>query len=220
MFARLLAAASAVLVMLLSGCYLPTEFKAEIRINAIGDYSMMYVGDLVFAPLYEDAIKGKLTPAEIKDKIAILIRDFERDKVYDPVKNKTTDVSHYKEIVDKGMGRFFVRYQREGWLDDRDTVTFVRRNAVILSMRTKDGVMSVAVQGLGASDSQRIMGLGLDVKGELRVVTNAQVLEHNATMIKPFAGYMVYIWKIDSIVSPPPRIKMKQEPRFIERAPQ
>lgn len=217
MLARLLGAAAAGMILLLSGCYLPSDFKAEIRINALGDYSMLYVGDLIFAPLYQDAVQGKVSPAEMKEKVDILVRDLQRDKVYDPVKNVTTDIPHFREVTHRGMGRFFVRYEREGWLDQRDTITFVRRNAVILSLRSKNGVMSVAVQGLSSAESQRMMGLGLDVKGELRVVTNAQVLDHNATQVKTYAGYMVYIWKVDSVLSPPPRIQLKQEARFQER---
>jgi hypothetical protein len=217
MVGRLLGVLGAVLILALSGCYLPSDFKAEIRINAIGDYSMMYVGDLVYAPLYQDAVQGKLTPAEIKEKTEVLIKDLQRDKVYDPVTKTTTDVPHFREVVSKGMGRFHVRFEREGWLDDRDQVSFVRRNALIIQLRTKDGKISIAVPGLNPTDSQRLMSLGLEVKGELRVVTNAQVLTHNATDIKTLAGYRVYIWKIENALSPSPRIVMKQEPRFLDR---
>lgn len=217
MVARLLGALSAALILALSGCYLPSEFKAEIRINALGDYSMMYVGDLVYAPLYQDAVQGKLSAAEIKEKTEILIRDLQRDKVYDPVKNVTTTVPHFREVVSKGMGRFHVRYEREGWLDDRDTVNFVRRNAVIISLRAKDGVISIAVPGLSPTDGQRLTGLGLDVKGELRVVTNAEILSHNASQIRTLGAYKVYIWNIESALSPSPHIVLKQQPRFIEK---
>lgn len=217
MVARLLGALSAALILALSGCYLPSEFKAEIRINALGDYSMMYVGDLVYAPLYEDAVQGKLSAAEIKEKTEILIRDLQRDKVYDPVKNVTTTVPHFREVVSKGMGRFHVRYEREGWLDERDTVNFVRRNAVIISLRAKDGVISIAVPGLSAADGQRLTGLGLEVKGELRVVTNADILSHNASQIRPLGAYKVYIWKIESALSPSPHMVFKQQPRFIDK---
>lgn len=217
MITRLLGVLSAALILALSGCYLPSEFKAEIRINALGDYSMLYVGDLVFAPLYQDAVQGKLTAAEIKEKTDLLIRDLQRDKVYDPARNVTTDIPHFREVVSKGMGRFHVRYEREGWLDEKDTVNFVRRNAVVISLRAKDGLISIAVPGLKPADAQRLSGLGLDVKGELRVVTNAQVMSHNANQIKTLGGYMVYIWKVESALSPSPHIVLKQEPRFVEK---
>lgn len=217
MMTRLLGVLAAAMILALSGCYLPSDFKAEIRINAIGDYSMMYVGDLVYAPLYQDAMQGKLSPAEIKDKIDVLIRDLQRDKVYDPVKKVTTNESHFREVVSKGMGRFHVRYQREGWMDKNDTVNFVRRNAVIISLHSKDGVISIAVPGMNPTDSQRLTGFGLVVKGELRIVTNAQVLSHNANQVKAYEGYQVYIWTIESALSPSPRMVLKQEPRFIER---
>lgn len=214
MLARLLGALSAVTILLLSGCYLPSDFRAEVRINAIGDYSILYAGDLVYAPLYQDVIQGKLSPAEVKEKVEILLNDLQREKVYDPVNNVTTNIPHFREVTHLGMGRFRVRYEREGWLDERDSFNFVRRNAVVLSLRTKNGVISIAVPGLSPTDSQRMMGLGLDVKGELRVVTNAQVIDHNATQVKTYAGHQVYIWTIDSVLSPPPRIHLKQEPRF------
>lgn len=200
------------MLALLASCYLPTDFKAEIRVNRFGDYAMSYVGDLVYAPLYEDITRNKLTPAEIKEKVAVLERDLARDRSFDPT-GKQPSKPLFTEIKHLGLGRFAVRYERDGQLDDKALVTFVRRNNNVLSLHAEGGAITIRANALSATDSQRLMSLGLGMKGELRVVTDAEVLEHNATSVRPYAGYLVYVWTIDNALAPAPKLVMKQERR-------
>lgn len=200
------------MLLVLTSCYLPTEFKSEIRINRYGDFALTYNGDLIYAPLYEEASRNKLTPAEMNEKVATLVRDLQRDRTYDRT-GKEPPRPMFTQIEHKGMGRFAVRYQREGSLDADALVTFVRRNANILSLKSKDGVIAIRANALSATDSQRLMALGLQMRGELRVVTDAQVLEHNANSVRPYMGYLVYVWQIDNALAPAPRLVMKQERR-------
>ena len=101
--------------------------------------------------------------------------------------------------------------------DNRDAadslVTFVRRNNNILSLKSEKGVMVARAATMSASDGQRLMALGLNMKGEFRVITDAEVLEHNANTVRPYAGYLVYIWQIENALAPPPRLVMRQVPR-------
>lgn len=197
---------------LLSSCYLPNDFKAEIRITRYGDYAMTFMGDLVYGPLYEDISKNKLKPPEAEEKVATLLRDLRRDKAWDPTTGKTTKPL-FTEIAHKGKGVFRVRYEREGQLDSDALVTFVRRNNNILSLKSEKGVIVVSANTLAAHDAQRIMALGLDMKGEFRVVTDAEVLDHNANTVRPYAGYLVYIWQIENALAPAPRLVMRQAAR-------
>lgn len=201
-----------VLLVLLSSCYLPTEFRSEIRINRYGDFALSYVGDLVYAPLYEQISQNRLSADEIAQKVDMLVRDLQRDKTYDPSGTQPPRPL-FSQIDHKGMGRFAVRYQREGQLDADALVTFVRRNANILSLKSQHGAIHIRANALSATDSQQVMSLGLQMRGELRVVTDGQVLEHNANSVRPHLGYLVYIWRIDNALAPAPRLVMKQEAR-------
>lgn len=204
--------AVAALLMLLSSCYLPNDFKSEIRISRHGDYAMSYVGDLIYAPLYQDIKENKLSSEQIAEKVAVLIRDLQRDKTYDPT-GRQVPRPLFTEIEHRGNGRFHVRYEREGSVDDKALVTFVRRNNNILSIRSGDGVIVIRANALSSSDSRQLMALGLDMKGEFRVVTDGEVIEHNANTVRPYAGHRVYIWEIDNVLAPAPRLVMKQERR-------
>ncbi|HXP97310.1 MAG TPA: hypothetical protein VN809_11395, partial [Telmatospirillum sp.] len=53
--------------------------------------------------------------------------------------------------------------------------------------------------------------LGLDVQGEFRIVADGMVKEHNASSVKPFGRYLVYIWNIQNTFSPPPHFVMQRE---------
>ncbi len=206
------AAVWAVVTTVLSSCYLPNDFVTEIRINRYGDYAMTYVGNLVYAPLYEDALANRLTPAEMREKVDVLMRDLQRDTTYDRT-GRTPSRPLFTEIEHQGSGRFKVRYEREGSLDASALVTFIRRNNNILSLHSREGAITIRANALSATDSQRVMALGLSMKGEMRVVTDAQVLEHNANTVRNYAGYLVYIWTIDNVLAPAPKIVLKQEPR-------
>ncbi len=204
--------ATVALVMLLASCYLPNDFTSEIRISRHGDYAMTYVGDLIYASLYRDISQHKLSGEQIDEKVAVLIRDLQRDKTYDPT-GRQAPRPLFTEIEHEGNGRFHVRYEREGSVDADALVTFVRRNNNILSIRSGDGVIVIRANALSASDSQRLMALGLDMKGEFRVVADGEVIEHNANSVRPYAGHLVYVWNIDNALAPAPRLVMKHEPR-------
>lgn len=183
----------------LAACYLPNNFKSEIRLGRNGDYALAYMGELVWAPLYRD-IQQKHPPAdEVAAKVAEIGQDLKRD-------------SHFKSITSLGDGRFKVDYEREGHLANSDMVTFVRRNAIIIQIVSKpDGRIIINGNTLKPSEAQEAATTGLDVQGEFRIVTDGLVKEHNASSVKPFGRYMVYIWAIQNAFSPPPHFVMQRE---------
>ncbi len=187
------------LAALLAACYLPNNFKAEVRLGRNGDFGLRYIGELVWAPLYRDIQQHRLKADEIPQKVA----DIQQDLARDP---------KFKTIESLGDGRFKVDYEREGHLNATGLVTFVRRNAIILAIHaTPDGRITIDGNTLKPSDAQSATTMGLDVKGEFRVVTDAVVLEHNATTVKPFGRYLLYIWTIQNAFSPAPHFVMQRE---------
>jgi hypothetical protein len=191
--------AGGVLLLALCACYLPDNFKSEIRLGRTGDYAISFWGDLIWAPLYRDIQKNNIPAAEIPGKIAEIQKDLQRDP-------------HFKKVESAGSGRFKVEYEREGHLADSDMVTFVRRNAIIIQIVAKpDGTVVVNGRTMKPSEAQEATTLGLDVQGEFRIIADGMVKEQNASSVKPFGRYQVYIWNIQNSFSPPPHFVMQRE---------
>lgn len=187
---------AATLLTTLSGCYLPDKFMAEIRISRSGAYAINFRGDLVYGPLYADIAQGKVPPEDAAKKIAALERDLRRD-------------SAFKKLESLGQGRFRVHYERQGVLERTGLVTFVRRNAAIMSIKATDnGTITVRTNKVSPPDAEWLMQNGLPLTGEFRVVTDATVLEHNATEIRQYQGWPVYVWRIENAMSPTPKMVM------------
>lgn len=183
----------------LAACYVPNKFKSEIRLGRNGDFSLYYKGQLTWAPLARDFQRGAVKPSEAQAKIDGIRDDLERD-------------DNFKSVQSLGNGSFEVEYERQGHMEASQQVTFVRRNAIILMLRaTPDGLLTINGQTLKPSDAQLATSMGVNVEGEFRIVTDALVKEHNATTIKPFGPYQVYIWTIDNAFSPAPHFVMQRE---------
>lgn len=187
------------LVLGLGSCYLPDGFKSEIRLGRNGDFSILYLGDLTYGPLHEELVSGKLSPEEAKKKIQVVHDDLKRDGAF-------------KQITHKGGARFNVRYELQGRLGESRLVTFVRRNAPILSLKSDIKNNTIAVDGttLRRNDAQRALTSGLTVSGEFRLITDGDVISQNASEVRLHEGYRVYIWKIENAFSPAPRFVMKR----------
>lgn len=220
---------AAVLIFLLNGCYMPDNFKSEMRISKTGDFVLTYVGDLVWAPLYSAIIEGEnnpdkqLSPEEIQKRIASVAQDLERDrsKVYPPGTDlSATPTAGYSEIVNLGKGRFFVKYERRDRLKAVDLATFVRRNNIIISAKAKeDNTIEIRGALLKPGDAQKMIETGMTMKGEFRVTTDAKVAirdgkeMQNASVVKQYGAYTSYIWVIDGPFSRSPYILLEREPR-------
>ncbi|EKV31503.1 hypothetical protein C882_3876 [Caenispirillum salinarum AK4] len=198
-FARA-ATACALALPLLAGCYLPDRFESEIRLTQTGEYGLYYEGDLIWLPLVRDLRMGKVTEAEIPEKMDVLEADLARD-------------SNFSKVEPTGTARFAVEYNRLGKLNWPELVTFVRRNARIISMETDPETGTVSVRGSQAIkmiDPETIERIGLNSRGLLRVTTNAEVIEHNADSVRSGPrGYTLYDWNINGVRGQEPRLKAR-----------
>ena len=183
------------LLVLLTGCYLPARFAAEIEISRNGFYKMDFEGFVVEAYFYRDLQDGKLTQKQVNDKIEAILGDFERD-------GATKDASYF------GQGAFKVKWVKSGDLLRSRMVTFVRRNEEMLSLTyLKDkGVIRVRGRALGKEQKDRLAQMGLNMQGELKVTTDAEVIDHNATKVEKNGGVGVYTWTIQSIFDKTPQM--------------
>ena len=198
MSSKLKYAVLALAPVILAACYLPDHFKSEVRVGSTGDYSISFYGDLIWAPLYRDIQRGTVASDEIPKKIEEIRQDLARDPAF-------------KSIESLGQGRFHVTYQREGHLQATDLVTFVRRNAIILQLHaTPDGRVALDGAAIKPSDANEAVAMGLALEGEFRLITDAQVLSHNANKVTLYQGYPVYIWTIENAFSPAPHLVMQR----------
>ncbi len=194
--------AAIAVLFVLSGCYMPIRFDAEIDINRSGYYTFIFDGYLAKVQLYQDLQEGKIGRDEELEQVALIKADFERDSA-------VSGFQYYEK------GHFRVKYERSGDLLKAKTMTFFRRNEYILgiSYNSDTGQISMLGKSLSRDVKNRLRAAGLDTSGELRVFTDANVVSHNATTVKPFPSkgpdYMMYTWKIPNLLAPTPALKIQ-----------
>lgn len=185
----------------LASCYFPVRFDAEIEINRAGYYSMIFDGYLADVQLYKDLAQEKLSPAEEKRRVEMVRNDFARDAA-------VTEFKYYKQ------GIFKVHWTKKGDLTRYNMVTFFQRNEAMLTLKYIEEKNIIVMSGASMSTSQRqqIADAGLNMTGEVRLITDAKVLSQNATEIRNVAGRAgtkMYIWRITDINSPSPRLVLQ-----------
>ena len=184
-------------IVALSSCYLPGSFDAEIELSRTGLYKMTFDGYIVHVPLYDDLRQNKLTKEQQDEKIAIVINDFKRD-------GDTKEVSYF------GQGAFKVVWQTSGDITRTKNVTFFRRNENMLSLLydEKEGTIAIAGKYVKKQDAERILQMGLNVQGVLRVKTDARIIAHNAQRVTKDGLTTIYGFRLNSVTDPSPRMKV------------
>lgn len=181
------------LFVLLAGCYLPSDFTADLRITPQGDYNFQYAGQLTYLPLLEKLEKGELSQSEAAEQVKIVAADLARDKGFEEI-----------SYVDRAT--FRVRYKRVGNILREKSFTFVRINARLLTMqRLSDGTIHIFGDKPNTADAQQIAATGLVMRGQFRIQTEAEVVAQNATE-RLQAEPPVYLWRIDGVEQPSPRM--------------
>lgn len=200
------AAAVGAALALLASCYIPDRYEAEIRLTKDGGYGVTFIGQLTYAPLFGQIARGQIDAekAEANDKM-----------IQEQLKRDTA----FKEVTPLGKGRYQVRFDREGRFGGAmQMVNFATRNQAIFRIRTtEDGLIQVNGSGQGQLYADRFEEIGLRSQGLLRIVTDVEVLEHNATFVRasPTPGFTQYDWRIRSFRDPPPKFigRLAVDPR-------
>lgn len=188
------AASLMLVVILLSSCYLPLRFDAEIEIDRQGYYSFIFDGYLADVDFYNAIRKGEMTPAEQEERVELIRRDLERD-------------SSTKEFAYLRKGIFKLNWQREGDLIRSRAVVFLRRNERIFDLSYNKDTRYIRLVGTAITGNQKtqLEQIGLNMEGELRVLTDARakVLTHNADVVKEFTragnNMKAYIFRFPDI---------------------
>jgi len=183
--------------IVLSSCYLPVRFDTEIELNRAGYYSLTFDGYLADVGLYKGLREGKISPAEEKKKAAVIERDFRRDV-------NTQEFSYIRE------GHFKLNWKRSGDLLKAKTVTFIRRNELILQLKymAKSGYIVLEGKSIAKQNRALLQRLGLNMQGQIRVKTDLPIKSDNATFKKKDPKdprFTWLVWDVKSIMSPRPR---------------
>jgi len=200
------AIAGVALVCLLASCYLPDRFETEIRLTRDGSYGITFLGQLTYAPLYGQIADGKITKEKAEENNQMILGQLKRDAAF-------------KEVTPLGRGRYQVRFEREGRFGGAmQMVNFATRNQAIFRIRTtEDGLVQVNGSGQGQLYADRFEAIGLRTQGLLRVVTDVEVLEHNATFVRASRtpGFTQYDWRIRNFRDTPPQFigRLAVDPR-------
>lgn len=183
---------------ILTSCYVPDQFKAEIRIARNGDYSLDYNGVLTWAPLYMEIARGEVSGDAAQEKIEAIRRDIKRD----------TQFSNVRSI---GRGQFAVQYRRTGnFVATPGMVTFVRRNAKIFNIDARaDGTVTVYAETPNIDKARPMAEAGLLVRGTLRVISDMRVVDAGnptSTHADKDSNWKVYDWILDGSAPVYPKI--------------
>lgn len=201
---RCLAAAAA--LTLLASCWFPEQFESEIRFTSTGAWGVTYIGVITYAPLYGKIVRGEISKEDADRQIRQYLTFLKGD-------------SGFKEINAIGNGRFQVKYMKEGqFAGNKQSFNFITRQGAIFRLRTtEDARMILGGSGQALLYADRFEEVGLKMQGLIRVVTDAEVLEHNANFVRKSAtpGFTQYDWRIRNLRDPPPKLiaKLRVDPR-------
>ena len=185
-----------VAAILLTGCYLPGSFDAEIELSRTGLYKMKFDGYIVDLKLYEDLRTGKLTEqSEIKSKIDRVMADFNRA-------SGTRNISYYSS------GAFKVVWGKSGDLIRSPMISFFRRNEnmISISYNKNTGLITLAGKSIGRNNAGRLQAIGLGMRGVLRIKTDTRVIKHNAQKVIKRGQITEYVWEVLSIFDKAPNM--------------
>lgn len=186
----------AILIMTLSGCYVPLQFNADVVINRTGHFEMTYDGDVAWVPLYDKLRRGQMNRTEEQKTVAVIRKDLARD-------------TSFREIEYERRGKFKVNWYRAGDLLRSKMISFVRRNEKLLTLKYVSTTGEISLSGTSLSDEQaeRLRNRGLNLAGTLRVRTDARVVRHNATSVtKDGMRWYTYTWRLQSVYDPTPNL--------------
>lgn len=187
---------AAFLTFLVSGCYVPLRFDAEVVINRTGHFEMAFDGDVAWAPLHDKLRRGRISRVEETETVGIIKRDLARD-------------TGFQEIEYARHGTFKVRWRKAGDLLRSKMITFIRRNEKLLTLKYVKTTGEISLSGTSLTDNQaqRLADRGLDMTGTLRVRTDARVMRHNAhSVVEDERRWRTYTWRIQRGDEPTPNL--------------
>ena len=175
------------IALLLSGCWVPENFEANITVNKDGSYTFTYDGTLTFALALAAAKEGSLSK---KDEA-----EFEKEA------EKLRKEPGFKKVEYLGKGRYKVFVEKSGKAGER--YYFLSREMKIFAVKPRqDGSIEITAARFSKKDLNELKSIGAKVNGTLTVSVEkgVKVLKHNAqSEPKMFGLFGGYEWEIKSV---------------------
>ena len=182
----------ALAAMLLSSCFIPDNYKAEVWVHKDGSYEFLFNGELAYAPAIEKILDGEFGEKDIDDMIGIEEDLFGTEGFLDA------------EYVEDGRFRVEVVMP----LAAGEDYDFITEDIAIFSFK-HDEQGQLMITGLDLSDDDRDMLKKLNIKmeGDLSVITDkgVKVKSQNADMKTKDKkqNTVTYRWKLDAKAEKP-----------------
>lgn len=192
-----------VIIALTSGCYLPSNFTADLQIDRSGRYRFTYTGELTDLSMVRRISRDNLEGIPLQKRIELTKRDLRRDK-------------SFKNIQHMGKARFRVSYQRDGNIIAEKSFNFISPNSRLLTLKYNKNTDEITMIGGRPNEKQAnaLKKLGFKFQGTLRVWTNSRPKKFNAKNIEPRGQLLVYSWHLERVLQPVPYFVFK--PTFLK----
>lgn len=178
----------------LSSCYLPVRFQADVVISRVGYYDIAFAGQIAWAPLVRALEDASLSAAEETEKARLIERDLSRDSA-----------SRFVSYL--GRGVFQLDWRQSGDLVETGMASFVRRGERLLALRYSKPEKTIELRGsrISAKAASELGAVADAVSGVINVYTDGPVVDHNATEVRETGdGVRLYRWRIESATDPSP----------------
>ncbi len=176
--------------LLAAGCYLPSNFRADIAISADGRYRVQYIGDLGDS----DILGGRYEGAELTKAIGVRERDLGRS-------------SGFTRTFYRGDGDFEVKFDKRGDIFRQKTIRFVDNGSKIatISLVSETGLLTVRGGSIPLNFHDQLTALGYVLQGKFTIFTDANVIDHNAHSVTG-EEQRTYTWELNGFNQKPPKL--------------
>lgn len=172
--------------ILLSSCFIPDNYEAEIWLHKDGSYEFFFEGELAYAPAIEKIFDGEFEAKDMDDMFEI------EDDL------NQADGFMEAEYLDNGKFRVEVIMP----VMPGEDYYFLSEDIPVFSFKhDEDGNLVIRGMTLDEDDLESVKSFGINMKGELTVLADkgVKVKSHNALMKKKEKKKGTkYFWELDA----------------------
>ncbi len=202
------------IALLISGCYIPKRFDSTLEIDQRGAWRYVFKGSVMSANLLRKFAEGELDPEDIlntdegKKYIAIYLRDLQRIPGVvraDYVEDADFELDYLRVYNVHALPRFY----------------FINKANPIFSMiyDQTDNVLEITAGDVRDAYARDLTERGFTLQGKFSVITDNEILTHNADDVKEFEDYTALYWSMRLLTDPKPKLFLRLDPSkkpFIE----
>jgi len=186
-------AITATTLLMLSGCFVPEDYEANVKVNDDRSYIFTYDGNLIFLLALDKALEEGLDQEDEAE-----LKEMEEEFKQDP------DVTKVEYI---GNARYKVSVKKVG--QPGEQYEFLE----IFNIQTNnEGLLVISAHRPSEEDINELKDMGIKMNGTLTVSVprGIEVVEHNAESEPKLFGLLgSYKWELDSIADANPYIVLK-----------